>query len=215
MESPATMFNISKYLTEIFTKATFDSFKDFIPASFQAKVTWNVLDSSDMTTPVAMQIYNMNSKKPNFGYENAKAVAELIVQNVKDEKGIIEEMKVSVQVAQVKESKKKKDDKKEEPKEGKKKKEKQPPINTYIDINIKGEWIEEVSNKILSQGIKIDTLCTGKKVLADFSSPNIAKEMHVGHLRSTILGDTICRILEYLGNEVMRINHVGDWVSVL
>ncbi|KAH8741310.1 hypothetical protein FG386_000217 [Cryptosporidium ryanae] len=49
------------------------------------------------------------------------------------------------------------------------------------------------------------------KVVVDFSSPNIAKEMHVGHLRSTIIGDTTCRILEYLGFEVLRVNHVGDW----
>lgn len=45
----------------------------------------------------------------------------------------------------------------------------------------------------------------------DFSSPNIAKEMHVGHLRSTIIGDSICRLLEYLGHDVLRINHTGDW----
>lgn len=45
----------------------------------------------------------------------------------------------------------------------------------------------------------------------DFSSPNIAKEMHVGHLRSTIIGDSMCRLFEYLGHEVMRLNHVGDW----
>ena len=50
-----------------------------------------------------------------------------------------------------------------------------------------------------------------QKVAVDFSSPNIAKEMHVGHLRSTIIGDTICRLLEYCGHEVLRINHVGDW----
>ncbi|XP_665270.1 RIKEN cDNA 2610011N19 gene [Cryptosporidium hominis TU502] len=49
------------------------------------------------------------------------------------------------------------------------------------------------------------------KVIVDFSSPNIAKEMHVGHLRSTIIGDTTSRILEYLGFEVLRVNHVGDW----
>jgi len=45
----------------------------------------------------------------------------------------------------------------------------------------------------------------------DFSSPNIAKEMHVGHLRSTILGESVCRILEYVGHNVHRTNHVGDW----
>ena len=50
-----------------------------------------------------------------------------------------------------------------------------------------------------------------KKIIVDFSSPNIAKEMHVGHLRSTIIGDTIARILELRGYEVLRINHVGDW----
>jgi arginyl-tRNA synthetase len=48
-------------------------------------------------------------------------------------------------------------------------------------------------------------------VLVDFSSPNIAKNMHVGHLRSTIQGDSICRIFEFLGYDVKRINHVGDW----
>lgn len=47
--------------------------------------------------------------------------------------------------------------------------------------------------------------------MVDFSSPNIAKEMHVGHLRSTIIGEAICRVLEYMGNDVVRANHVGDW----
>jgi len=45
----------------------------------------------------------------------------------------------------------------------------------------------------------------------DFSSPNIAKDMHVGHLRSTIIGESTCRILEFCGHEVHRLNHVGDW----
>ena len=49
------------------------------------------------------------------------------------------------------------------------------------------------------------------KVIVDFSSPNIAKEMHVGHLRSTIIGDSISRILELRGYEVLRLNHIGDW----
>ncbi|AAP99258.1 MULTISPECIES: arginine--tRNA ligase [Prochlorococcus] len=50
-----------------------------------------------------------------------------------------------------------------------------------------------------------------KPVIVDFSSPNIAKEMHVGHLRSTIIGDSIARILNYRGYKVIRLNHVGDW----
>lgn len=50
-----------------------------------------------------------------------------------------------------------------------------------------------------------------QRVIVDFSSPNIAKEMHVGHLRSTIIGDCIARILEFQGHDVLRLNHVGDW----
>lgn len=48
-------------------------------------------------------------------------------------------------------------------------------------------------------------------VVVDYSSPNVAKEMHVGHLRSTIIGDAVVRTLEFLGNKVIRANHVGDW----
>ncbi|XP_026541098.1 arginine--tRNA ligase, cytoplasmic [Notechis scutatus] len=50
-----------------------------------------------------------------------------------------------------------------------------------------------------------------EKVVIDFSSPNIAKEMHVGHLRSTIIGDSICRLFEFMGHDVLRLNHLGDW----
>lgn len=52
---------------------------------------------------------------------------------------------------------------------------------------------------------------SNQTVVVDFSSPNIAKEMHVGHLRSTIIGETVCRILELVGADVKRVNHVGDW----
>ncbi len=48
-------------------------------------------------------------------------------------------------------------------------------------------------------------------VVIDYSSPNLAKEMHVGHLRSSIIGDSISRVLEFTGNTVIRQNHVGDW----
>ncbi len=50
-----------------------------------------------------------------------------------------------------------------------------------------------------------------ERIAIDFSSPNIAKEMHVGHLRSTIIGDSLARLLEFLGHDVLRLNHVGDW----
>ena len=50
-----------------------------------------------------------------------------------------------------------------------------------------------------------------KKVIVEFSSPNIAKELHVGHIRSTIIGDCLARLFEFLGFEVLRLNHIGDW----
>nr|WP_234909796.1 MULTISPECIES: arginine--tRNA ligase [Vibrio] len=50
-----------------------------------------------------------------------------------------------------------------------------------------------------------------KTIVADYSAPNVAKEMHVGHLRSTIIGDAVVRTLEFLGHKVIRANHIGDW----
>src|SRR6266568_3521106 len=50
-----------------------------------------------------------------------------------------------------------------------------------------------------------------QRVVVDYSSPNVAKEMHVGHLRTTIVGDAFVRVLERLGHDVIRANHIGDW----
>lgn len=50
-----------------------------------------------------------------------------------------------------------------------------------------------------------------QKMIIDYSSPNIAKDMHVGHLRSTIIGDALGNLFDYLDYNVMRLNHVGDW----
>lgn len=50
-----------------------------------------------------------------------------------------------------------------------------------------------------------------QRIIVEFSSPNVAKELHVGHLRSTIIGDALARLFEFLGHDVMRLNHIGDW----
>uniref|UniRef100_A0AAZ3R417 Arginine--tRNA ligase, cytoplasmic n=1 Tax=Oncorhynchus tshawytscha TaxID=74940 RepID=A0AAZ3R417_ONCTS len=72
------------------------------------------------------------------------------------------------------------------------------------------ELIEKT--EIAGPGFKIlHAVCHRAHVVVDFSSPNIAKEMHVGHLRSTIIGDSMCRLFEFLGYDVLRLNHVGDW----
>ena len=51
----------------------------------------------------------------------------------------------------------------------------------------------------------------GERVVVDYSQPNVAKQMHVGHLRSTVIGDSLCNVLRYVGYDVIRQNHVGDW----
>ena len=83
----------------------------------------------------------------------------------------------------------------------------------FIMARIKSSYLTGWVNGLLIEGAppKPKLLASPGCVVVDFSSPNIAKEMHVGHLRSTIIGESVCRILEYMGNDVRRINHVGDW----
>jgi arginyl-tRNA synthetase len=82
----------------------------------------------------------------------------------------------------------------------------------FINIKIKITYLESLLNEIqLDPRLGIAKSSKIQKVIVDFSSPNIAKEMHVGHLRSTIIGDSIARILEFQGHDVLRLNHVGDW----
>ncbi len=82
----------------------------------------------------------------------------------------------------------------------------------FINFTLKSDYIGVLLTKIQpDERLGIPLVEPTKKVIVDFSSPNIAKEMHVGHLRSTIIGDAIARILEFRGYNVLRLNHVGDW----
>merc|ERR1719197_1331116 len=81
----------------------------------------------------------------------------------------------------------------------------------FVTVKLSNDWIAEQIGLVAStQGVAVNDP-KPQRVAVDFSSPNIAKEMHVGHLRSTIIGDSLCRILEFAGHEVLRLNHVGDW----
>jgi len=80
----------------------------------------------------------------------------------------------------------------------------------FITVKLSTEWLNAQAQKALQSGFVMKGGLK-KRVLVDFSSPNIAKEMHAGHLRSTIIGDSVCRMLEFCGHEVERLNHVGDW----
>ncbi|MEP9320062.1 arginine--tRNA ligase [Pseudomonas sp. LABIM340] len=73
-------------------------------------------------------------------------------------------------------------------------------------------WLAASLDKALADGhIGVRKAGAAQRVVVDLSSPNLAKEMHVGHLRSTIIGDAVSRVLEFLGDTVIRQNHVGDW----
>ena len=81
----------------------------------------------------------------------------------------------------------------------------------FINIFLKDTWLADNINRAV-QDPKLGVHNPEKQtVVVDYSSPNVAKEMHVGHLRSTIIGDAVVRTLEFLGNHVIRANHVGDW----
>lgn len=82
----------------------------------------------------------------------------------------------------------------------------------FINLKLKISYLETQLNAIQADSrLGIPKAENPKREVVDFSSPNIAKEMHVGHLRSTIIGDCIARILEFQGHDVLRLNHVGDW----
>jgi len=84
-------------------------------------------------------------------------------------------------------------------------------MSGFVNITAKPEWLSNRISILLADprlGVSVDQK---KTFVVDYSAPNVAKEMHVGHLRSTVIGDTIVRMLEFKGHTVIRENHVGDW----
>ena len=82
----------------------------------------------------------------------------------------------------------------------------------FINLTFKNEFLaRELMASSTGKKLGVRNATKPRKVLIDYSAPNVAKEMHVGHLRSTVIGDALVRMLTYVGNEVVRENHVGDW----
>jgi arginyl-tRNA synthetase len=83
----------------------------------------------------------------------------------------------------------------------------------FINLRLKPDFAAKALFEINTDPahLGIEKTARPKTVVVDFSGPNIAKQMHVGHLRSTIIGDCICRLLEFGGHKVIRQNHIGDW----
>ena len=81
----------------------------------------------------------------------------------------------------------------------------------FINIFLSDEFLAKSAESALADARLGVAKETAQTIVADYSAPNVAKEMHVGHLRSTIIGDAVVRTLEFLGHKVIRANHIGDW----
>jgi arginyl-tRNA synthetase len=82
----------------------------------------------------------------------------------------------------------------------------------FVNLTLRNDWIARAATEILADPrVGVPAAAHPKTVIVEYSSPNIAKEMHVGHLRSTIVGDAIARVTDFMGDHLIRDNHVGDW----
>ncbi|MGI8435392.1 MAG: arginine--tRNA ligase [Chthoniobacterales bacterium] len=82
----------------------------------------------------------------------------------------------------------------------------------FLNFTIKGEALAQKTAALLSdERLGLALTSSPKRIVIDFGSPNVAKPMHIGHIRSLVLGDALARIAAFLGHEVIRDNHIGDW----
>ncbi len=82
----------------------------------------------------------------------------------------------------------------------------------FVNLRLRTEWLDaQLTGLTTDDRLGVPVAASPERVVVDYSGPNVAKEMHVGHLRATIIGDAIVRLREFLGHEVIRRNHLGDW----
>ena len=82
----------------------------------------------------------------------------------------------------------------------------------FINFTLKREAVEKkIAELLRDERLGVEKVSSPRKIVVDFGSPNVAKPMHVGHIRSTFLGDALARIAQFLGHDVIRDNHIGDW----
>src|ERR1700734_2872512 len=82
----------------------------------------------------------------------------------------------------------------------------------FVNLTLRNDWIARAgAGPLAAPPLGVPATARPKTVIVEYSSPNIAKEMHVGHLRTTIVGDAIARVTEFVGDHLIRDNHVGDW----
>ncbi len=82
----------------------------------------------------------------------------------------------------------------------------------FINLRLRADWLAvQVAEMASDERVGIIAVAEPQHVIVDYSSPNVAKEMHVGHLRTTVIGDCLADVFELLGHRVERLNHLGDW----
>lgn len=82
----------------------------------------------------------------------------------------------------------------------------------FINLTLSAAFLDDMLSSVLqSERLAVSKSPLPQRIIVDFSSPNVAKQPHVGHLRSTIIGDCLARLFTFLGDDVLRLNHVGDW----
>ncbi|TGN65981.1 arginine--tRNA ligase [Nocardioides eburneiflavus] len=81
----------------------------------------------------------------------------------------------------------------------------------FINLTLGGSWLGSAAEALAADARTGVPRESPERVVIDYSAPNVAKEMHVGHLRTTVVGDALARVLEHLGHTVVRQNHIGDW----
>jgi arginyl-tRNA synthetase len=82
----------------------------------------------------------------------------------------------------------------------------------FINFKLRADAVAKVASELFTdEGLGVAKSVSPRKIVIDFGSPNVAKPMHVGHIRSTALGDAIARVATFLGHDVIRDNHIGDW----
>lgn len=84
----------------------------------------------------------------------------------------------------------------------------------FVNLRLRDDWVAAEATRVAADprlGVPLSDGGDAQTVVIDYSAPNVAKEMHVGHLRTTVVGDALARTLEHLGHRVVRQNHIGDW----
>ncbi len=82
----------------------------------------------------------------------------------------------------------------------------------FINLRLKDEWlVEQLTAAVNDPRLGVEPTARPRTYVIDYSAPNVAKPMHVGHIRSTVIGDALCRTLRFLGHQVISDNHIGDW----